>query len=250
LADINSDGRYETMDVSIDDSTFGEGTLADGTVGANNDERMAGGLVNLGGFSFELTSDLNPAGDQSDVYLSSQQWFGGTASLEAITRSVVVADGNSDGIFERTYIDIENNGDFNGTGDASNKAVGATFQGALKLEYTLVNISNDGKLVTICPTGASIASTPSWYVGEMIVEGAIYDMAVSDGNKNGIFETADFDINGDSRLDDVSNTEDQWDTVHLGGVVYQVLNISDSGLGGARIIPYTRAMLGVGTIGR
>jgi hypothetical protein len=263
LSDISSQGVYiPFMDISTDDTTYGEGDLMDRVTAADNDEVIwffGGEFVTLGTYTYHVESfdqlfdglDVNDGVnyDERDARITMSQWFWGSALLEGNTRYAVVADSDSDGVYDEVYIDVNDNDNWGDVGvDAIGVPVSGTFQGSLlELQYTVTYIDPQGQYFEIQPTAASVGATPSWFVGRVeapAASGNWYDVVLSDTDFDTIYETVDFDTDlpGDSVVDVLGITETTgW--VFLSGKNYQVINIDDWGWN-VRIISYTDAILG------
>jgi hypothetical protein len=263
LVDASSQGLYMPfMEISTDDTTYGEGDIMDKVSGADNDELIwqnGGDFVTLGAYTYHLMSfdqlfdglDVNDGVnyDGRDARISMSHWFWGTAILEDNFRDAVIADSDSNGVFDEIYIDVNDNGNWGDSGvDAIGVSQWGTFQGSeLELQYTVTYIDPQGQYFEIAPTGASSGLTTSWYVGRIeapAASGDWYDVVLSDTDDDWFFETADFDIDlpGDSVVDATGLTE-TWGLVPLSGDLYQVININDWGWN-VRIISYIDAILG------
>ncbi len=145
LSDTDSDGRYDTIDLSTDDATFGEGNLGQPLrqTGANDDERLTigsdggngGGTadVRLGAYYlFTVAFDNNPAGDADDARITAMTrhdgFFvfdadvdGSLAGGDTEKLSFVLEDMDSDGLFET--MDLSLGLASWGNGNLSDKAV-------------------------------------------------------------------------------------------------------------------------------
>jgi hypothetical protein len=263
LSDVSSWGVYQSfMDISVDDTTYGEGNFIDQIATTDNDEVIwnpGGEYVYLGAYNYHVQSfdqlydglEVNDGVnyDTNDARIRISHWFWGTALLEGILREAVVADSDSDGEFDEIYIDVNGNDNWGDVGvDAIGVPVGGTFQGSeLELQYSVVSIDPQGQTFEIQPTGASAGLTTSWFVGQIEApsfSGNWYDVVLSDTDDDSIFETADFDIDfpGDSVVDATGLTETSG-LVPLGPDLYQVINIDDWGWN-VRIISYIDSILG------
>ncbi len=248
LMDRWSQGLYDYfMEITTDDNNYGEGNLWNQSTGIDNDEIIFGDVgefVFMGSHVYHIQSydglndglDVNDGVnfDERDARIKMSQWFSGKALLEGNTRSAIVADSDSDGIFDEIYIDINDNGNFGDVGiDAIAIQISGTFQSGLELQYTVSYIDPTGQYFEIQPTGASVGSTASWFVGQIDVpqsSGSLYDVVLSDNDGDTMFDTADFDTNfpGDSIVDTIGLTEISG-IVDFGSGNYQVVNIENLG---------------------
>jgi hypothetical protein len=159
LSDTDSDGRYDTLDLSTDDgllffTTFGEtagGPLSGQTprrTGTDDDERLGIGTgggnfggsadVRLGAFyRFTVAFDNNPELDPSDARITSKTWYtsGGFALTPFVIDAVgdgtadnsvawAISDTNSDGLYDK--IDLSMNDTTFGDGATGDERVGLT----------------------------------------------------------------------------------------------------------------------------
>jgi hypothetical protein len=263
LSDISSQGVYiPFMDISTDDTTYGEGDFSDKITASDNDEVIwffGGEYVTLGAYTYHVESfdqlfdglDVNDGVnyDERDARITMSQWYWGSALLEGNTRYAVVADSDSDGVYDEVYIDVNDNDNWGDVGvDAIGVPVSGTFQGSLlELQYTVTYIDPQGQYFEVQPTAASSGATPSWFVGRVeapATSGNWYDVVLSDTDFDTVYETVDFDTDlpGDSIVDVLGLTETTgW--VFLSGETYQLINIQDWGWN-VRIISYIDAILG------
>jgi hypothetical protein len=263
LNDPNSYGSYlPFMELSTDDTTYGEGAISDKVTSTDNDEIIwlgGGELVTMGAYTYHLMSydqlfdglDVNDGVnyDERDARLAINHWFWGTALLEGDLCDAVVVDSDSDGVFDELYIDVNDNGNWGDSGiDVMGVSQWDTFQGSwLELQYTVTNIDPQGQYFEIEPTGASVGLTTSWFVGQIEVpesSGDWYDVVLSDIDDDSVYETVDFDLDlpGDSVVDATGITETSG-LIPFDGTLYQVINIQDWGWN-VRVISYIDATLG------
>ncbi|UCG68545.1 MAG: thrombospondin type 3 repeat-containing protein [Thermoplasmata archaeon] len=262
LADTSSEGLYTNfMEITTDDTTYGEGNISNQGTGAGDDEIIlgdSGEFVTLGTYRYHVQFydglndglDVNDGVnyDSYDSKIKINQWFRGSAILEGNIRNAVVADSDSDGIFDELYIDINDNGSFGDVGeDAIAVPVSGTFTSSLlELQYTVFTIDLSGQYFEIKPTGASMGSTGGWFLGKIEApptSGDEYHVVLSDTDWDTIFETADFDTDlPQDGIVDALGLREISGTVDLGGETYQVVNMEDSGAY-VRIVSYLEAIL-------
>ena len=94
LSDIDSDGVYENMDISTDDSTYYETTppppppgttFSDNITGTDDDETIpiSGDTVRLGSYySFNLWGVASPSGVPGDATLQNTTWYTGSLLMD------------------------------------------------------------------------------------------------------------------------------------------------------------------------
>ncbi|MEW5988830.1 MAG: hypothetical protein AB1791_19580, partial [Chloroflexota bacterium] len=232
FTDSESNGLYDTLDVSLD-TTYGQGVLTDSLVNTGNDERLPSSPADLTlgtMLLFSLTFVNNPGGAVSDVTLTSQTWFQGTEALrlEGPRYDSLLADADSDGLYDDAYLDLSDDNDFDDPDDWGPLITGDTFDDAgLELQYTILAMAADGSAFEVAPTDGTVQQTPDWWVGRVTVETGDFAVAVSDSDADDVYDRADFDANGDKIVDDAGNAEG--DQVTLGGQVYTVVDIADDG---------------------
>jgi hypothetical protein len=130
LSDMNSDGIYDTMDISFD-LTYREGNLSDGNVTSGNDEEIntLENLVLGNSFEFKVVFDSSPIADLNDARITSNEWYEGTFTIDGNgdgTTEVnnvyyVLSDSNSDGVYDA--MDISMGDKVYGEGDSGNQTV-------------------------------------------------------------------------------------------------------------------------------
>jgi hypothetical protein len=262
LMDTWSEGLYAYyMELSTDDTTFGEGNVLNQGTGADDDERIfgeSGEQVTLGTYRYHVQSydgqndglDVNDGVNfnANDAKVTISHWFRGSAILEGNIRDAVVSDSDSDGIFDEIYIDINDNGSFGDVGeDAIAVPISGTFSSTLlEMQYTVFTIDLSGQYFEIMPTGASMGSTQRWYSGRVEApasSGEEYIVVASDADGDTVFDTADFDYDmpPDGIVDVLGLTETSG-SVDLGIDTYQVVTIEDSGAF-VRIISYLATII-------
>jgi len=242
LADEDSDGLFEALELSLGDKAFGEGVLNDGIVAAGNDELLpTSGDASVGGLLFSFTGDDSPSSGTSDGVLEAMTVWTGSVLLEGVARNAAASDGNSDGIYDALYIDLD--GD-NAYADGGILRAGSVLEtGLLALSYRISGLDHTGASATLAPAGSLPSQATAWMVGSIPAGGVPCTVAISDRNGDNIADYADFDTDGDGVLDDRGNTEGSLSTVTLGANGYQVMNIADDA-SSVRLVAYTRAAMG------
>jgi hypothetical protein len=122
LSDTDSNGTFETLDISQDDTTYGQitgGTLNDNNVDSTVDdeqitssEDIVYGAVN---YTFNTAFDNNPANDSDDVRITSKTWYTGTFTIDPDadaaaddTINFALTDTNSNGTFDTMDLSLGN----------------------------------------------------------------------------------------------------------------------------------------------
>ena len=218
LSDDNSDGVFDTFDISSDDNAFGAGTSNDDNVYTGNDEQITAadnlriGTGSTQQYRYEVIAPVtNPAGASPNFCLTSTCWYTGALSIDVDgdgntdTVNFCLSDNNSDGVFDTLDISLDATygqgvlgGDNVFTGDderltaADNIRIGTS----LSQSYQYEVIAPVGNPIGVS-TDYSVTST-SWWVGHImidvdgngIVDNYVY-FVLSDGNSNGIFDNLD-----------------------------------------------------------
>lgn len=114
LTDLASDGDIDLMELSSDNSSFGQADVADNIVTINNDEWFAAGSGNitsdditLGGQLFTILFENMVDGGNANAYIISQTWYTGTFTID------IDADGAADDIFDFALSDTDSDGLYN-----------------------------------------------------------------------------------------------------------------------------------------
>ncbi|MEK7873753.1 MAG: hypothetical protein AAB502_07865, partial [Chloroflexota bacterium] len=145
--DTDSDGRYDTMDISTDNGSFGVGDLSGQDprrTGPGDDERLgigtgggnSGGAadVRLGAnYLFTVAFDNNPSHDADDARVTAKTHYEGTFLFDADRNGTLEMDGsntvffglsdtNSDGLYDTMDVSLANQtfGQIVNAGDLSN----------------------------------------------------------------------------------------------------------------------------------
>ncbi|MBI2916825.1 MAG: S8 family serine peptidase [Chloroflexi bacterium] len=109
LSDTDSDGLYDTMDLSTNDADYGDGDRANQQTGSDNDESVASGEdVRLGDhYTFTTAFVSNPGGVANDASITSRTWFTGSFTIDSDgdesaddTAYFVLSDTDSDGRYD------------------------------------------------------------------------------------------------------------------------------------------------------
>jgi len=231
LTDTDSNGQYDTLDISSDDATFAEGTLSGQTprqTGTNDDERI--GVNNAGDsddvrlgayYLFTVGFDNNPVNDSSDIRLTSKTWYTGDFTIDADgdevadnTMYFALSDKTSDGLYDRIDMSISDD-DFGETGSGTLSD---------NLVNYLTNSNNDNDELDSWNAGGNLAVlgthwflvdfdknppqpantddvsiTARWYVGTFSVDidgdqiDETLDYVYVDPNSNGLFTVLNLD---------------------------------------------------------
>lgn len=259
LTDTDSDGLYDTLDLSSDDATFGEAsagnTLYDGHTGSDDDERLdpsqdggdSGGTrdVQFGPhYLFIVAFDPNPAHDADDARITSKTWFeGGTFTIDADgdeaaddTVYFALSDTDSNGLYDRINLSIADQ-DF-GDGNPSDLQVlwDPTASTSTDDEHasdgSCVKLGYHKFLVELDPNppadGEDARITSRWYIGtfEVDIDGdqidEILDFCLVDpGNSDGIYEKINFDCD-DSNSYEADEVFESGDLMALDGLRMQI----------------------------
>jgi hypothetical protein len=215
LSDSDSDGIYETMDISAD-TTYGEGNLVEGNVTASDDERItATENLTLGtSLEFETSFDGTPNSDLEDARIKSNEWYEGTFTIdgngdgvvEANNVHYVLSDTDSDGIYDTMDISIgdEDYGeddlgnfivDFSSSDNSDDENLTAQTNITLG-DYFLFTVDFDG-----APNQGAIdanITSNEWYVGTFTIDAegdGIADDTIhyvlTDSDSDGLYDTMD-----------------------------------------------------------
>jgi hypothetical protein len=248
LTDTDSDGLYDTMDISLD-TTYGQGTLGNGIVSTGDDEQITtSDFLTLGGtLEFEVEFDASPTLDTDDARITSHEWYAGTFTIDANGNGAlepnnvhfVLSDTNSDGLYEA--IDISMGDEVYGEGD----------QGDSTVDFSTTDNTNDERMTTSTDitlgdyflftvdfddtpnmdvNDANITSK-EWYEGTFTIDADGDGLAddnvyfvLSDTDSDGLYEAVDLTIGdqvyGEGTLNDLAvnfhttdNTDDERATI-------------------------------------
>ncbi|MBI2917438.1 MAG: S8 family serine peptidase [Chloroflexi bacterium] len=198
LSDLDSDGLYDTMDLSLGDQTFGQGSVGDAVVVVGNDAQITATTTLMVGATFNVSASFaaNPAAATDDAsillvtsggspvaWTSLSSWLIDADGDEAANDHVffVLTDTDSDGIVDT--IDISIGDDVFGEGNFSDGEV----------DFSAANNSNDerfdlsaypsGKVVklgthrflvefttAVLPDALDAFITARWYEGSFLAE--------------------------------------------------------------------------------
>jgi hypothetical protein len=120
LSDDNSDGVFDTLEISADDTTYGEGTSNDNIADENNDELLTvQTTVRIGPhYDYVVAAPVgNPAGATPayDYQVTSKSWYIGTVTLHADENfNFVIWDPDSDGVFENLVFNDNRDNSYSG----------------------------------------------------------------------------------------------------------------------------------------
>jgi hypothetical protein len=221
LADANSDGNYDVMDISTDDNTFGEGPLANSQTATDDDERIAPGVwVRLATHNFMAGFSNTPFSDNPDAGIWSWEWYTGTLTIDWFPESMAngvldagvlmfaLSDRDSDGVFDRVDVtETWNNPNFeegilgDGLAVSGNDEYSTVPGGAVMAMGTyFFNVSFNTAPATSDPDFWIRSNT--WYMGIASVEGTAYNVGSSDIDSNGLFDRFYIDLSADSDFND------------------------------------------------
>ncbi|MCI0393444.1 MAG: hypothetical protein L0322_00715 [Chloroflexi bacterium] len=234
LSDTNSNGMYDTLDLSTDNQVFGQGSLSNDETGPGDDERWTGTAaqeIEMDVYHFDVAFNDTPAGGDGDVTLTTTTWFFGSNAVlleGSPVYDAALADANSDGVYEAVYIDFTNDGDFNDPADVGPLAVDDPFgHTSLDLQYAIRAVAATGDGFELQPQDASLGATPAWYVGPVALDVGSVVVAVSDQDGDTTYDRVDFDGDNDKVVELIGYQEN--DLVTLGGQPYLISDIADDG---------------------
>jgi hypothetical protein len=218
LSDTNSDGVYDTLDISLD-TTFGEGTLNNDIVSTGDDEQItASDFLTLGdSLEFEVGFDASPTMDADDARITSHEWYTGSFTIDGNGDGVVdtdnihyvLTDTDSDGLYE--VMDISCGDEVYGEGDVGDFTV--DFHATDNTNDEQVTTATDVTLGDYFLFTVDFDDTPNmdvndanitskeWYEGTFTIDcdgDALADDAVyfvlSDTDSDGLYEAMDISI--------------------------------------------------------
>jgi hypothetical protein len=239
LADNNSDGMYDSMDLSTDDDVFGEGILTEGNSTTDNDELIAiGGTdVRLGTYLFLVNFVENPNSSDPDATIQSKEWYTGSFNIDADDDGFVddtvyfaLSDLNSEGLYDTMGLSFDmtygegslNDDNVTMANDESITAddfltLGDSFEFLVSYDASPFSDSNDARI-----------KSNEWYKGTFTIDGdgnGALEMnnvhyILTDTDSNGIYEALDISIGdqvygegdvGDFSVDfdNTDNTDDE-----------------------------------------
>jgi len=217
LSDNDSNGIFNVLEISSDDTTFGEGAINDDNAYRNNDVAITStdnvriGENEVQQYRYEATLVSNPIGTALayDFRLTSTCWYTGTLSIDvnddgtADTVYYALSDNNSDGTFDTLDISGENTTYGQGTLNDNKVSTtgGVTEDERVAAAVSLFKFGDNNQFSIIAPVGNPIGTTPdfsvtskSWYVGtvqvEMTGDNAKDDLHICllDENSDGVFD--------------------------------------------------------------
>ena len=218
LVDSDSDGLYEKMDISSDDTTYGElGDLGNQETGTGDDETISSGEdVRLGAYyTFTVAFDNNPPADGNDARITAKTWFTGSFTidvdadgnaLDAVNFALVDID--SDGLYEKmdissdadvTYGEGTTTNQVTGTGDDETISSGEDVRLGADYTFTVAFDNNppaDGNDARI--------TSKTWFTGSFTIDvdadGAADDtvnFALVDSDSDGLYDKMDISSDAD-----------------------------------------------------
>lgn len=217
ISDSNSNGIFDNLDISSDDSTFGEGTVTDDNAYADNDVRIgAADNVQIGAsssqsYQYEVEFASNPISGTPtyDFQVTSTSWYEGTLNVDIDDDgnpdavNFCLSDNNSDGFFDNLDISADATYGEDITGENENKVTSASDVRVNALENLIFGDYNDFEVMG--PANNPVGDLPdfrvkskSWYKGSIGI-----------------------DINGDGSLDNLyvtlldENSDGQFDNYEL-----------------------------------
>jgi hypothetical protein len=202
LSDLDSNGVYDMMDLSMADKTFGQGDLGDKNLTAGNDERITVTTVlGIGTQRMEARFSQSPNQNIDRGFLTNLRWYTGTFVGSGWTIYYAVCDKNSDGLYDAMELSptgvfgLGDNGD--GYMQEGNDEVVKNGSSVVRGTYhymVFLNTTMGG------PRDAGLKGT-EWRIGKWKVEGMSRSVAVSDANSDGVFDTIHVDLNDDGSYD-------------------------------------------------
>lgn len=202
LSDLDSNGVYDTMDQSLSDKDFGQGTLDDEIVDQGNDERIAATTeLDVGVQNMEARFTPSPNQNIEDAFMKDIGWYTGTIDGAGWTLYYAICDKGSDGVFDT--VELSTNAVF-GEGDTADMYIQPsndeiTTDGAMIIRgtfhYVVFVNKTMGGLHDVGLKGEE------WRTGKWTVEGMSRSVAVSDANSDGKFDTIHIDLNDDGSFD-------------------------------------------------
>ncbi|UCE72830.1 MAG: hypothetical protein JSV56_07280, partial [Methanomassiliicoccales archaeon] len=231
LSDMNSNGLYDTMDLSFD-TTYGQGTIDDGNVSAGDDEQINATSNLFLGYSleFKVDFDVSPTLDSDDARITSMTWYYGNFTIDGDGDGIVevdnvyyvLSDTDSDGVYDAMDISMED--EVYGEGDVGNQTVVISDDErifgsedvtlGLYFNFTVdfdggPNIDSDDANITI----------KEWYEGSFIIDANGDGLAddnvyfvLSDTDSDGVYDAMDISLGdenyGEGDLNDYNVTDD------------------------------------------
>ncbi len=223
LTDLDSDGVYDRLDLSLGNDTFAQGSNLENALVStgDDDERLLAsqGLakdVTLGSqlFVVSFVRDTAGASVTADVAIQSKTWYKGAFTVDVDangaandTVSFVLSDTDSDGLYDT--MDLSTNDTDYGDGDRANQQTGAAEDETMSSgddvrlgdyhTFTVAFASNPGGV----PSVASITSS-TWYTGAFTIDSdgdeAADDTAyfvLGDTDSDGRYDTMDIETDDD-----------------------------------------------------
>jgi len=202
LSDLDSNGVYDTMDLSLGDKDFGQGTLDDKIVDQGNDEQITATTeVEIGVQDMAVTFTPSPNQNIEDAFMKDLGWYTGTIDGAGWTLYYAICDKDSDGVFDT--VEFSTNAVF-GEGDTGDMYISPsndeiTTDGATVIRGTYHYVVFVNK--TMGGFHDVGLKGEEWRTGKWTVEGMSRSVAISDANSDGKFDTIHIDLNDDGSFD-------------------------------------------------
>jgi hypothetical protein len=206
ISDLDSNGLFETMDLSLDDLDFGEGDLGDLSLGVGDDEVITDtSEIDLGELLLELRATKSPNQNIEDAWLTNLRWYTGTIGSEENnwTLHYATCDIDSDGTYDKAEVSIN---DVFGQGDGFDDYLKENNDEVLMNGDMVIFGNGDYHMevfINSTMTGPKDLGLKSleWRTGRWLVEGSNQAMALSDQNSDMAFDTIHMDMNDDGSYD-------------------------------------------------
>ncbi len=206
ISDLDSNGIYDAMDLSLGDKDFRQGTLDDKVLAQGNDEAITQTTVLSTGVQ-QMEARFTPSPNQNieDAFMKNVRWFGGTFEGSGWSLYYTACDKNSDGVYDT--MELSTNPNF-GEGDNNDQYVQASNDEILYNGKTVIYASMHYKVFINATMGGTQdvgLTSLEWRTGRWTVEGLSRTVAVSDANSDGVLDTIHVDLNDDGSYDGLSD---------------------------------------------
>jgi subtilisin family serine protease len=246
--DVDGDDEVDLLEITSDDSTFGEGTLDDSTTGSDDDERIDAGSgsstsqnVVLGEYTFLVSFDHQQSEAGVSVSVQSGSWFTGQFTIDADADGVAdnavnfaLSDSDSNGIYDR--LDLSSDDVILGeeqvespTPSLTNAQTGVddderiTGSSSIRLGANYTFTVDFEPNPAISAQDASITSK-TWYTGTFEADtnddgsDEPLDFVVLDSDSNGLYDTLELDADDSGVYGSDESVVGASDTLTVGDV--------------------------------
>lgn len=198
ISDLDSNGVYDNMDLSLGDLSFDEGDMADGVLSSDGDEYLkTQGDVELGDLILNFRFTPSPNQNIEDAWLKNTRWYTGTITGSDWTVGYAICDIDSNGVYDT--VEMSDDAEF-GEGDNNDNYLRSDDDEVSTDGDMLIRsgwhfkVFVNGSMAGIEDVGLK---SLEWRTGRWSVEGVTRSVAVSDSNSDGVMDSIHLDMNDD-----------------------------------------------------